>query len=211
MAKAIIDGVRGATLRLQSAPVVGSFHVRGRHGELLDRDKENQHPISAIEGLQAALDEAGTPQEIPTQLPCPRSLTFTGAATAVYDGSEAVSVNIPKPVSGGDAGGFVELWPLQSTSEGLSPGGSITVPGLGSKVLLVALIENVSCPCLLENKAGAVSGSGTYLQAANGAASMRIITGTIAGDTFTFDKNVVFNLETDNKTNSTAKIVKLLG
>ena len=33
--------------------------------------------------------------EIPTKLPNPKQLTFTGAATATYDGSEPVTVNIP--------------------------------------------------------------------------------------------------------------------
>lgn len=35
--------------------------------------------------------------DIPTELPNPFSLTFTGAVTAEYNGSEAVSVEIPEP------------------------------------------------------------------------------------------------------------------
>lgn len=42
---------------------------------------------------------------IPTKLPNPQKLTFTGAVSAEYDGSSAVSVNIP---SGGGGGGAVD-------------------------------------------------------------------------------------------------------
>jgi len=55
--KAIVDGVRGAMLRLQSGPVVGNIHIRNRHGDLLDRDAPDQHPISAIVGLDKKLSE----------------------------------------------------------------------------------------------------------------------------------------------------------
>lgn len=95
MIKAIVDGVRGATLRLQSAPIIGSVHIRGRHADLLGRDEEGQHPISAIDGLQEALDEAGELQEIPLKLPNPNALSFSGTVTGSYDGSEAVDIHIP--------------------------------------------------------------------------------------------------------------------
>ena len=36
---------------------------------------------------------------IPTKLPNPKSLTFTGSASGTYDGSEALTVNIPEPAS----------------------------------------------------------------------------------------------------------------
>ena len=36
---------------------------------------------------------------IPTKLPNPNPLTFTGSATGTYDGSEALTVNIPEPAS----------------------------------------------------------------------------------------------------------------
>lgn len=39
---------------------------------------------------------------IPTALPNPNALTFTGAATGSYDGSEPVTVNIPSGGGGGD-------------------------------------------------------------------------------------------------------------
>lgn len=42
--------------------------------------------------------------EIPTNLPNPHALTFTGAVSATYDGSEAVSVDIPLGGGGGSSG-----------------------------------------------------------------------------------------------------------
>ena len=45
-------------------------------------------------------------EEMPTTLPNPNALTFTGAVTGSYDGSAPVSVEIP---SGGDNGGAWEL------------------------------------------------------------------------------------------------------
>ena len=35
-------------------------------------------------------------KDIPTKLPNPNPLTFTGAVTGIYDGSEALTAEIPK-------------------------------------------------------------------------------------------------------------------
>ena len=55
----------------------------------------------------AYADLSGTP-EIPTQLPSPQSLIFTGATAEVYNGSVEKTVNIPTipdslPANGGNA------------------------------------------------------------------------------------------------------------
>lgn len=42
-------------------------------------------------------------EEIPTSLKNPYALTFTGAASGTYDGSSAVTINIPE-ISGGSSG-----------------------------------------------------------------------------------------------------------
>lgn len=42
---------------------------------------------------------------IPTKLPNPQKLTFTGAVTGEYDGSQAVNINIPAGGGGGGEGG----------------------------------------------------------------------------------------------------------
>lgn len=46
--------------------------------------------------------------DIPTKLPNPNTLTFTGGATGSYDGSQPLTVNIPVS-SGGDSSGINEL------------------------------------------------------------------------------------------------------
>lgn len=53
--------------------------------------------------------------DIPTALPNPNALTFTGAVTGSYDGSEPLTVNIP--ISGGGSGGSGGLpnWRLIKT------------------------------------------------------------------------------------------------
>lgn len=59
-------------------------------------------PLSAAQGkaLKALIDAI----TIPEKLPNPNALTFTGAVTGSYDGSTAVTVNVP---SGGGSGGTV--------------------------------------------------------------------------------------------------------
>ena len=53
------------------------------------------------DGYNVQIDPNGTPEELPTTLPNPNALTFTGAVTGSYDGSAPLEVAIP---SGGDAG-----------------------------------------------------------------------------------------------------------
>lgn len=43
--------------------------------------------------------------KLPTALKNPKALTFTGAATGTYDGSEALTITIPEGGSGGSSGG----------------------------------------------------------------------------------------------------------
>ena len=54
-------------------------------------------PLSAAQGVALkALIDAIT---VPDKLPNPNALTFTGAVYATYDGSAAVSVEIPSAVT----------------------------------------------------------------------------------------------------------------
>lgn len=52
-------------------------------------------------------------QDIPTKLPNPNALTFTGAVTGSYDGSEPVTLEIPS--GGGGSGGSTAEWQLLGT------------------------------------------------------------------------------------------------
>ncbi|MEF2699891.1 MAG: hypothetical protein U0N08_01825 [Oscillospiraceae bacterium] len=61
----------------------------------------------AVDGGYTGTEEefaAKLAEEMPDKLPNPNALTFTGAVTGTYDGSEPVTVNIP---SGGSSGGSV--------------------------------------------------------------------------------------------------------
>lgn len=51
-----------------------------------------------IDDIDSKIENIKTP-EIPTQLPNPQSLTFTGAVNASYDGSSEVSVRVPGALS----------------------------------------------------------------------------------------------------------------
>ena len=60
-------------------------------------------------------------QDIPTKLPNPNALTFTGAVTGSYDGSEPLTVNIPE--GGGGTGGSSGL---ETAAEAQLATGTIT-------------------------------------------------------------------------------------
>lgn len=64
-------------------------------------------------------------QEMPTVLPSPHALTLTGAVSATYDGSAAVSVEIPE---GGSGGGEKE-WSLLGEYD-LSKANTVEITGL---------------------------------------------------------------------------------
>ena len=60
-------------------------------------DEESQTWKYADKSLGPNIDltEYAKTEDLPTKLPNPNALTFTGAVNAIYDGSEAVSVEIP--------------------------------------------------------------------------------------------------------------------
>ena len=70
----------------------------------------------AVEGGYTGTEEefaAKLAQEMPTALPNPNALTFTGAVTGSYDGSAPLSVEIPS--GGGSSGGSTAEWQLLGT------------------------------------------------------------------------------------------------
>ena len=71
-------------------------------------------PLSAAQGvaLKALIDAISVPETLPN----PNALTFTGAVTGSYDGSEPLTVNIPSG-GGGSGGGEAEFpnWRLIKT------------------------------------------------------------------------------------------------
>lgn len=67
--------------------------------------------------------------DIPTALPNPNALTFTGAATGTYDGSAPLTVNIPEG-GGSTGGGSSGTWELigEVTSDGAGTNTGISIP-----------------------------------------------------------------------------------
>lgn len=64
-------------------------------GKDADGNTNALYPVTKLECVEGAA-ELPTTDDIPTSLPNPKKLTFTGAASASYDGSTAVSVEIPE-------------------------------------------------------------------------------------------------------------------
>lgn len=77
-----------------------------------------------------------TQQNIPTKLASPHPVTFTGGATGTYDGSQAVTINIPKAGTGpqGEPGTSVSI---SSVSESTADGGSNVVTFSDGTTLII--------------------------------------------------------------------------
>lgn len=54
---------------------------------------------TTINAIKCLLNDYPKKKDIPTKLPNPNSLTFTGAATGSYDGTAPMSVSIPSAVT----------------------------------------------------------------------------------------------------------------
>ena len=101
------DGIDGYT------PIKGVDYFDGKDGHPGTDGKDGQDYVLTEADKQEIAEQAAqlvdVPDipdiDIPTKLPNPHALTFTGAVSATYDGSAAVSVAIPK---GGSGGGEVE-------------------------------------------------------------------------------------------------------
>ena len=92
-------------------------------------------PLSAAQGvaLKALIDGI----TIPEKLPNPQKLTFSGAVTAEYDGSGAVTVTIPE--SSGGSGGTVRIEKLSTdTAVELEPNKLYVFPEMAELTITLA-------------------------------------------------------------------------
>ena len=76
-----------------------------------------------LNAIKYLLTEYPKKKDIPTKLPNPNPLTFTGAVTGSYDGTAAVTVEIPESVT--------ELY-LKSSTAGSTKKFKITVDDSGT-------------------------------------------------------------------------------
>ena len=75
---------------------------------------------TTLNAIKYLLTDYPKKKDIPTKLPNPHSLTFTGAVTGSYDGSEALTVEIP------------ETFILHSSTAGSTKKFKITVDDTGA-------------------------------------------------------------------------------
>ena len=51
---------------------------------------------TTLNAIKCLLNDYAKKKDVPTKLPNPKRLNFTGAVTGIYDGSEALTVEIPE-------------------------------------------------------------------------------------------------------------------
>nr|UWH95928.1 MAG: chaperone of endosialidase [Bacteriophage sp.] len=89
-------------------------------------------PSFATVATSGSYNDLSNKPTIPTKLPTPNALTFTGAVTGTWDGSSAKTVNIPSgssytlPLASNSTRGGIKL---SSSTQGGTPNGITTTPG----------------------------------------------------------------------------------
>lgn len=104
-AKGEID--ENSTIQFQQAEIRDNIHSGETLVMIMGKIEKFFSDLRSVAFSGAYADLSGTP-EIPTQLPSPQSLIFTGATAEVYNGSVEKTVNIPTipdslPANGGNA------------------------------------------------------------------------------------------------------------
>lgn len=104
-AKGEID--ENSTIQFQQAEIRDNIHSGETLVMIMGKIEKFFSDLRSVAFSGAYADLSGTP-EIPTQLPSPQSLIFTGATEEVYNGSIEKTVNIPTipdslPANGGNA------------------------------------------------------------------------------------------------------------
>lgn len=92
-AKGEID--QNSTVQFQQAEIRDNIHSGETLVMIMGKIEKFFADLKSVAFSGAYTDLNGTP-EIPTQLPSPQSLIFTGASDAVYNGSVEKTVNIPE-------------------------------------------------------------------------------------------------------------------
>lgn len=104
-AKGEID--ENSTIQFQQAEIRDNIHSGETLVMIMGKIEKFFADLRSVAFSGAYADLSGTP-EIPTQLPSPQSLIFTGATEEVYNGSVEKTINIPTipvslPANGGNA------------------------------------------------------------------------------------------------------------
>ena len=118
-------GDKGDTGEQGIQGIPGKDGADGKDGEDYVLTNEDKQEIAEMAAELVEVPDV----DIPTTLPNPNALTFTGAATGTYDGSAPLTVNIPAG-GGGTGGGSSGTWELigEVTSDGAGNSSGIYVP-----------------------------------------------------------------------------------
>lgn len=166
----------------------------------------------------ATLDEYGNlvrSISIPTELPNPNPLTFTGGAEGTYDGSEAVTVDIPENAvllwEGAKASGANAVFNIAKS------GGDTGCTGLGNlsdyKFFYVIVIGCIPYLMHLGETGGEpiLLGGLLFYAAAEESLMVRGLRATIAGNTFTVSDHKVFKATTSATSDAKSNITAIYG
>lgn len=91
-----------------------------QYSDVLERWKKDLESLAADEAIESAVNAwmDANPIEHPETLPNPNALTLTGAVSATYDGSEAVSVEIPS--GGGEEWRLINIFNITEEVSGIT-------------------------------------------------------------------------------------------
>lgn len=113
---ATLDRTKLAASELPNA--VNEALAQAKASGVFDGEDGKDYVLTEADKQEIAQEAAGMVEvpsvDIPTTLPNPNALTFTGAATGTYDGSTPLTVNIPE--GGGGTGGGSAEWELLATA-----------------------------------------------------------------------------------------------
>lgn len=168
-------------------------------------------PSFATVATSGSYNDLNNKPTIPTKLPTPNALTFTGAVTGTWDGSSAKTVNIPSgssytlPLASNNTRGGIKL---SSSTQGGTPNGITTTPGrtyavqVNSNEQAVVNVPWTDTKYTLPTASASTLGGvkvGSGLSISNGVLS------TSGGDVKIYETTINFeDIITNNRTNMTS-------
>ena len=136
----------GTVLTVTSASGTSSADLKGEPGKTPVKGEDYFTEADKQEIAEQAAGMVEVPDvDIPTALPNPNALTFTGAATGTYDGSAPLTVNIPEGGSG--TGGGSTEWNVICEGNIAESVSSIVIDSTADGTLLETLNVNELLIC----------------------------------------------------------------
>lgn len=95
-----LEGMAAAVTNIKIPTALSDLNEDETHRTVTDAEKKTWNNKSDFSGNYDDLENKPTIPTIPEKLPNPNALTFTGAVTGSYDGSEPLTVEIPSGEDG---------------------------------------------------------------------------------------------------------------